>query len=973
MFLVIFIPMMILPVPAEGSFHEQMAISAKAISLGNAVTANPPGHMSIHYNPAGLSLMPEGKWFSQGLTVPVIQKTSKFRADPDFEGFFGVNDDPILSPLGKYEGTNTAGRMYIPIVDTTIDYLFSPTVGISYRKPGSPWTFAVGNYAPFAVGLVHGASRDPTRFGGKAVYQQHLVYAAPAVSYQLNEELSLGLSVGLGQTAMGAEVDMRSPNELVELTRVLGEATEDLEIPVLSELTLPPPWFGGGVGAYDQVASLDLALRDDFSPNYNVGLLWEPLDWLSLGLVYQSPIKVELEGDYLFSYTETWRSMVNWFGQSPLLLTTSGMLDLPTNPVPYQKGRVTTEIELPRRVQMGVKIQPFDRLSLMFDLKWSNWSVLEEDRFVFDQDIQLLRLVKLLGYTGGNDKLVVDRDFQDTLDWAVGVEFELFDWLTLRAGYEWRETSVKQELYDLLYALPDLHYFGGGCSVTLPNGMVIDLAGAYLINEGFKVENDGSSNLNSNDTFKPVYNPYAGLHYEQDTYTYMGSINVTMPFEVMAKMMHHQMEMGHMVFNLLNPFSSHEDEHEGEGREPEPERQRQRSEESSSFQDEWPAAADSEVPDLLVDVNGPQPRIKDRVGLSGSERDKLQGWLNSWKTALVSGDRDRLKALYAPQAVWEGVFGRNSIVQAKMARMGNANHLEIDDVLVQPHPRGLRLVFSQWSGLKQAGTRQGRTALVLEEDGEGWRILNERWTQQELEPVRPGQERVDRDIDARKVREWLQSWKEAWEERDLDRFASFYARQAVAQNLFGRSAIARAVQEDWSTSPQRELHMSVHKTGSHPRGVQVWLEQMLTGPGGLQQTRQVSLVLEEGRSGWRIIHERRTAQEAESPVEPDLRSWLEKWRKAQEEGDVQAYASFYAPQAIQGNVFGRAEIRQRARRGWAKEEARPLVIKDIQTMDHPRGLNVLIEARDGQQQRRIVLILQQDGKGDWKILNQQEL
>jgi long-subunit fatty acid transport protein len=544
---------------AFAAFHEQLAIDTVAISLANTVTARPPGHMSIHYNPAGLSQLPDGKYFSNGLTIPIIEKTSCFKQDPDFEGFLGgYKDDPVDGKCG----TSSSGRMYIPFYDDTIDFLLAPTLGLSYRKPGSKWTFAVGQYAPFAVGLVHGDDGDPSVYGGKSVYQQHLVYIAPAVSYQMTPTISVGLTVGLGQTAMGAEVDMRSPNDLVALTEVLGEATEGLEIPILSELTLPPPWFGGGLGPYDQVASFSMDARDDFSPNFNVGFLWEPSGWLALGACYQSPIKTQLTGTYRFDYSDDWQRMVNWFGSSPLLVITSGVFDLPMEPVSQQSGTVTTKITFPQRAQFGIKVKPLSKLSLMADLHWADWSVLKQDKFIFDQDIQLLKLVKMLGYTGGNDTLILERNFEDTWHWSVGLEYDILDWLTFRCGYERRISSVQAELFDLMYALPDLENFGAGFGFRLKNGMTIDIAGGYVINESYEVPNNTSTNLNSTDFTNPVYNPYAGLDYEQKTVTYMGSVKMSMSTEVMAEMLHHQMETLKHILSFLNPFSkSHDDQH----------------------------------------------------------------------------------------------------------------------------------------------------------------------------------------------------------------------------------------------------------------------------------------------------------------------------------------------------------------------------------------------------------------------------
>ena len=539
------------PAPVQASFHEQLAIDARAIALANNVTADPPGLMSIHYNPAGLSLLGDGDFISQGLTIPVIRKTSKFTADPDFKGFAGeANDDPLAGT----QGTSTSGKMYVPFYGEA-DTVFGTSLGLSHRAPGSKWTFAIGQYAPFGVGLNNGGQNDPSRFGGQSVYNQHLIYAAPAVSYQVSKTFSIGASVGLGQTAMGAQLDMRSPNDLVAMTKVLGNATKDLEIPVLSELTFPAPWFGGGVGPYDKLASVQIKMRDDFSPSYNLGALWNPVDWFALGASYQSAIKVNLVGQYSIQYSDQWQRMVNWFGSSPTLMTVSGMLGLPTRAVPQQSGVVSEKFEFPQMVNLGVKLKPFTRLTLLSDLHWANWSSVKQDNIVFDQKIQLLQFVKVLGYSGGDNTLQVDRNLKDTWNWGAGLEYQLLDWLTLRAGYERRKSSTQKDLFDLLYALPDLDSYGAGFGIKLKSGTCIDLGANYLVNTSFKIMDNGSSNMNSTDFTKPVYNPYAGLNYEQKTVTYIWSAKITMPLGVMQENLHQQKVMLYKALSMLNPLN----------------------------------------------------------------------------------------------------------------------------------------------------------------------------------------------------------------------------------------------------------------------------------------------------------------------------------------------------------------------------------------------------------------------------------
>lgn len=540
---------------------EQVAISPKAISLANTCTADPPGIASIHYNPAGLSKLDEGKLIAQGFILPWIRITSKFQTDPKWKGIFGEwgpQEGQIHDPVADTEDTNTSAVMFIPIYNHKINFAAGPISGLSSREPDSQWTFAITSYAPFLAGVNHSID-SPANYGARMLYLQHLIYAAPAASYQVTPRVSLGMSVGMGQTAFGTEVFARSPNEMVALTKVLGDATKNLEIPIVSELTLPPPWFGGGIGPYDQVAKVNFHLRDDFTPNYNLGLLWDVNDWLTYGAVYQSAIKSQLGGGYIFQYTESWQRLASWLGSSPLLLMTSGIFDLPTQAVSSQSGRATTDIEFPQRVQTGIKVKPTKRLSWLFDVNWANWSVLKENNVRLDQKIQMLQMLKMLGYTGGDQNFVLQQNMKDTIAWGTAFEYQVNEKLQLRCGYEYRPTSANPEYFGFTSLMPDLNYYGVGAGIKLPHDMVLDLALGWYNNPSYKVPNNTSKNLNATDFFYPVYNPYAGLNYEQETNIYLAAFQVQMPFalfiEQQKEMMQKQQEAIHHLVNLLNPFS----------------------------------------------------------------------------------------------------------------------------------------------------------------------------------------------------------------------------------------------------------------------------------------------------------------------------------------------------------------------------------------------------------------------------------
>lgn len=573
-------------------FNEQLVVDARAISLANTCTADPPGLMSVHYNPAGLSLLDEGKTFSNGFFFPHIKRTGRFRANKDFKGFmsgqWGPNPEnwpkeyiehPELDPnsdhggpdpLAGKSGTNSSGRMYVPFYGP-IDFAVGTNLGLASREKDSRWTFAYANYVPYAGGMAHRDEGDPLKFGAKSVYAQHLIYAAPTASYMVSDTLSVGLSVGMAQRAFGAELDVRSPNELVALTRVIGDATKDLNIPVVSQTTLPPPWLGGGLGPYEHAISAKFNGRDDFVPSYNFGLLWRPLNWLSYGFCYQSESVGEVSGKYMWEYSEQFRRQVDWNGSTTMTMEGAGMLDLPSKSVPYQSGTFTTKQIFPQRVQTGIMIRPIEKLKLLLDAHYANWARAgKEDRLVFDQKIHILRIAKMLGYQHGAQTFVVDRNMKDTWHWSAAMEYAINDKLSLRCGYEKRPTSIQKSHFDALFFIPDADYIGTGVGLKLPNGMKVDIGLGYLFANHFTVYNNESTNFSSTD-FTKMGNPYTGLDYRQDLSIALASLSMTMPLELQLEMMHHQEQMVkhaiHKVIGLFKkilPFGKKKEETEEE-------------------------------------------------------------------------------------------------------------------------------------------------------------------------------------------------------------------------------------------------------------------------------------------------------------------------------------------------------------------------------------------------------------------------
>src|SRR5690554_8010988 len=80
----------------QAQMTQNLTLHPKALALGNAVTADPPGLMSIHYNPAGLTKL-DGRQLEVNMLSIYLDIDADFIADEDYEifGIKGLETDPL--------------------------------------------------------------------------------------------------------------------------------------------------------------------------------------------------------------------------------------------------------------------------------------------------------------------------------------------------------------------------------------------------------------------------------------------------------------------------------------------------------------------------------------------------------------------------------------------------------------------------------------------------------------------------------------------------------------------------------------------------------------------------------------------------------------------------------------------------------------------------------------------------------------
>ncbi len=195
-------------------------------------------------------------------------------------------------------------------------------------------------------------------------------------------------------------------------------------------------------GDSDAANSMHL-LGDDLGFGGNVGLSYQPVRWVRLGLGYRSGYDMNIEGDIDFNVSESfdWR-------------------------FPDQKFRMA--IKIPHQVSFGARFWPLENLSLEFDAWYFSWSQYEERRVNLS-----------VGVYEGPDaprmEDVTELNMNDNFMLALGCEYDPVEHLTVRLGLGFDSASAPEEATDAIQ--PDGHRINAGTSVgTEWYGYYADLA-----------------------------------------------------------------------------------------------------------------------------------------------------------------------------------------------------------------------------------------------------------------------------------------------------------------------------------------------------------------------------------------------------------------------------------------------------------------------------------------------------------------
>jgi len=189
---------------------------------------------------------------------------------------------------------------------------------------------------------------------------------------------------------------------------------------------------------------------DDYAVGFSAGVVWMPFEGTKLGLAYRSSMEYTLDLDCKIY-------------QIPEPLGTA----LGTGS--SYKDHAKMKLKMPQNVNFGIQQAITEKLTLMLDIAWTDWSVMKEMTTKFEKGT----------LTGKTSTSVMN--WHDSWRFSLGGEYKLTDKWTLRLGGTFDERAVTKHT-NKVCELPDTHRYWVcvGASYQLTKQLRIDAAWNHL-------------------------------------------------------------------------------------------------------------------------------------------------------------------------------------------------------------------------------------------------------------------------------------------------------------------------------------------------------------------------------------------------------------------------------------------------------------------------------------------------------------
>ncbi|MEJ2198261.1 MAG: outer membrane protein transport protein [Desulfuromonadales bacterium] len=284
-----------------------------------------------------------------------------------------------------------------------------PAASFSYvHKMSDDLSLGVSVGSFFGLGLDYGKSWSGRYYVQEAEFLT--VGINPGIGYRLNEHWSVGAGISVVNSSLSQKTAIRN------------------------------------LGADQADGQLKLE-DDDWGYGYNLGILYEYNDRSRIGLTYRSEIE--------FKYEDTAKLR----GLQPPLSGVANIIGL-------TGSKLDLEMNLPQAVMFSAYHKVTNRLALMGNIGWQEWSSFGESAIS-------------LASTSTRD-LTLDRDFDDTWHFALGLQYQIDDPWLLSVGIAYDESPVSDSNRTPDMPLDRQWRYATGLQYELSEDMTIGCAYEFL-------------------------------------------------------------------------------------------------------------------------------------------------------------------------------------------------------------------------------------------------------------------------------------------------------------------------------------------------------------------------------------------------------------------------------------------------------------------------------------------------------------
>jgi long-chain fatty acid transport protein len=257
----------------------------------------------------------------------------------------------------------------------------------------------------------------------------------PSLGYRVNDKLSIGGGVNM----MLAHVKLSSAIDFGTICAGAGAP-------------------GCAPQSADGKADLDGDNYHDLAFGYNLGLAYMLSKQTTVGVAYRSEVDIDVKGDADFKLPDN-PSVQGVIGMTPLFVDTD----------------LKADVTLPASFSFSLAHQVGD-FTWLGDATWTGWSSFDELRIRYDNPAQ--------------PDSVTTEDWDDTMRYSVGVDYQYTDSLVLRTGLAYDESPVPStERRTPRLPGEDRTWVSVGLTYLVSSTISVDVGYSHLFIDDAKIDN----------------------------------------------------------------------------------------------------------------------------------------------------------------------------------------------------------------------------------------------------------------------------------------------------------------------------------------------------------------------------------------------------------------------------------------------------------------------------------------------------